>query len=254
MDNGKYECQYCNRHFQRSFNLKRHLEMIHNRYTDGNDFDSNELEESVADDESNTQDEEESNTRDEEESNTQDEEESNTHEDESSAEDESDVNSSNLEEELNEDEWMTYANRLDSFMMQVYEDAYDKVMPADEVTDGDNMETDNDETDERDYTRNENVLKIAKKLFRKRLTNYLIILYGLQRDTKYDRLFAKIEKYINRDLNLHTAISMAVKTSGQIIDDDFDDSIRREFEGSSSKHEESSSSGEVTESDEETDL
>ena len=233
------ECEYCGRQFPRSFNLKRHIEMMHNRhYEDDSDMPHTSDEESVDNDLSN--DSEHDSTL-----------ETST---ESSAEDESDVNSSNLEEGLNEDEWMTYANRLDSFMIQVYEDTYDKVMPADEVTDGDNKETVDDDTDERDYTRNENVLKIAKKLFRKRLTNYLIILYGLQRDTKYDRLFAKIEKYINRDLNLHTAISMAVKTSGQIIDDDFDDSIRREFEGSSSKHEESSSSGEVTESDEETDL
>ena len=239
MDSRKYECQYCNRHFQRSFNLKRHLEMIHNRYAEGNDFDRNELQESVTDDESNTQDEDESNTQDEDESNTQDEDESSTQdEDESSTED-----------EMNDDEWMTYADRLDSFMKQVYEDTCNAVMPADEVTDADNMETDDNETDENECTRNENVLEIAKKTFRKRLTNHLIILYGLQRDTKYDRLFEKIEKYMDKDLDLHTAISMAVKSSAQIIDDDFDDSIRREFGDSSSNDEERSSNGEVTESD-----
>ena len=75
------------------------------------------------------------------------------------------------------------------------------------------------------------------------MTNNLIILYNLQRNAKYDRSLAKIEMYTGKEMDLHTAISMAVKSSAQIIDDDFDDVIRREFQ-------ENSSNNEVTDSDE----
>ena len=37
---GRHECAYCGHHFQRSFNLKRHLEQIHNRPSEDVDLDS----------------------------------------------------------------------------------------------------------------------------------------------------------------------------------------------------------------------
>ena len=40
MDTAGYECEYCGRHFQRSFNLKRHLEIMRNRSYADDDFDS----------------------------------------------------------------------------------------------------------------------------------------------------------------------------------------------------------------------
>ena len=100
-----------------------------------------------------------------------------------------------------------------------------------------NMLTDEIEADEPDK-----VTDLANKLLRKRLTKNHITLYGLQRDSKFDRLFTKIDKYSN-DMDLHTAIAMAVKSSSKLIDDDFDDFIRRKVDERSPSDEAESSSG-----------
>ena len=60
------------------------------------------------------------------------------------------------------------------------------------------------------------------------------------KETKFDRLFTKIDKYSN-DMDLHTAIAMAVKSSRSLIDDDFDDFIRRKVDECSPSDEEESS-------------
>ena len=124
----------------------------------------------------------------------------------------------------------------------------------------DTMETedDNDEEEDKEYTLNENVMEIAKKTFRKRLTNMMIICSGLQRDTKYKRLFEKIEKYLSNEVDLHTAILMAIKSSSEIIYEDFHETLNRLLNDDNSSsgeesesNEESQSSGEESESDEE---
>ena len=101
---------------------------------------------------------------------------------------------------------------------------------------------DNMLTDEMESAEPDKVSDLAKKLFRKRLTMNLITLYGLQRDSRFERLFTKIDKYSN-DMDLHTAIAMAVKSSKSLIDDDFDDFIRRKVDECSASDEEESSSG-----------
>ena len=239
MDTAGYECEYCGRHFQRSFNLKRHLEMIHNRSYEDDNFDSNASE---------THDSDEETVPDDHESDA-----------ESNA-DESIVNSSLSDEVMNDDEWASYTKRLDIFMIEVYKDTYDEVMSADEVTDCHNMETDDhDDTENKEYTVIQEVLDSAKKTFRKRLTNMLIICSGLKRDMKYERLFAKIEKYLSKDVDLHSAIAMAVKSSAEIVYDDFTESVNRLLNDDSPTDEESSStgdeddSGEGSESEEEND-
>ena len=63
---------------------------------------------------------------------------------------------------------------LDTFILQAYEDSYDEIMPTDKVTVADGMMTDNMEPDEKIHTINENVMKIIKKAFRRRLTNRFI--------------------------------------------------------------------------------
>ena len=82
--------------------------------------------------------------------------------------------------DMNDGEWMSYTDSLDSFMLQAYEDASNEFTPRATV---DNMLTDEMEADETDK-----VVEMAKKTFRKRLTNNLIILYGLQRETVQSRL------------------------------------------------------------------
>ena len=56
MESPKHECEYCGRQFRRSYNLKRHIEEIHNRHAD--DIVSSEpdvaVEESSAHEESDT--------------------------------------------------------------------------------------------------------------------------------------------------------------------------------------------------------
>ena len=39
------------------------------------------------------------------------------------------------------------------------------------------------------------IMSAAKKEFRKRLINHLIIIHGMQEDETYDYLFHKIDKY-----------------------------------------------------------
>ena len=50
----KYECEYCGKEFQRSFNLNRHIETIHNQIpaSDESIADSSETNESVESDQS----------------------------------------------------------------------------------------------------------------------------------------------------------------------------------------------------------
>ena len=92
-----HECEYCGRQFPRSFNLKRHIEMMHNRhYEDNSDMPHTSDGESVDNDSSN--DNEHDSTL-----------ETST---ESSAEDESDTDF------LNDDEFASYRKILDSFMMK----------------------------------------------------------------------------------------------------------------------------------------
>ena len=63
----------------------------------------------------------------------------------------------------------------------------------------------------------------AKKEFRKRLINLLIIVYGMMEDKRYDYLFNKIDKYRKRMIDFPTAIRMGVKSSAAIIDQEFED-------------------------------
>ena len=149
-------------------------------------------------------------------------------------------------EPLNDNEWLSYTAKFDSLALQVYKDTYDEVMSVAEAANDDNMETDdNDEAEDQEYTLNENVMEIAKKTFRKRLTNMLIICSGLRRDTKYKRLFQKIGKYLSNEVDLHTAISMAIKSSSEIIYEEFKEALNRLL------HDDNSSSGEESDSDEE---
>ena len=147
-------------------------------------------------------------------------------------------------EELNDGEWTSYTDCLDFAMMQAYEDASAELSPSttvDNMLADDNMLTDEIESDEMESAEPDKVSDLAKKLFRKRLTTNLITLYGLQRDSRFERLFTKIDKYSN-DMDLHIAIAMAVKSSKSLIDDDFDDFIRRKVDECSPSDEEESSS------------
>ena len=246
---GRHECEYCGHHFQRSFNLKRHLEQIHNRPSEDVDLDSTM---SDSGEESFAESEMEWNADSDNESNADDESETESNTDESVA---------SSDEEMNDDEWSSYTDRLDSLMMKVYRDTYDEV--TDEVTDNHGLTdevTDDDDEAEDKYPLNETVMNIAKKRFKKRLINIMIISCGLQRDTKYKRLFTKVDKYLNEDVDLHLAIPMAIKSSSEIIYNDFHETLDRllndgntsmDVDSSSSGEESSSSSEESSSSDEE---
>ena len=65
----------------------------------------------------------------------------------------------------------------------------------------------------------------------------------------------KISKYFKADVDLHSAIPMAVKASAEIIYDYFTESVNRllnddSFDGESSSSSDESDSGAVSESDE----
>ena len=116
MESPKHECEYCGRHFRRSYNLKRHLEDIHNRHAD--DIESSEPD--VADEESSTHEESDTVSNTHEESDTV----SNPHEesfiDSNTQEtDAESVHSDVSMEDLNDGEWTSYTDCLDSAMMQV---------------------------------------------------------------------------------------------------------------------------------------
>lgn len=221
----KYVCEHCNSSFDRSYNLKRHVETIHNRYL--------ETEDSVIDDgegNSNSSPLSDSNSNDSNSNDTvtsEDKTEDNASEDEtenSASEDETEDSASSDESMKSDDsdeEWNVYAKHFEYLVMSCYTEAHNQLTslegePMDEAT-----------------------MKASKKLFRKKLEHYLIIVQGLKQDNTYNYLFSKIVKYRKRNVNLHTAISMAIKSSTAIIDEDFEKVIKCILDDSASNDEES---------------
>ena len=70
----------------------------------------------------------------------------------------------------------------------------------------------------------------SKKAFRNKLKRYLNIVYGMQEDKRYDYLFQKIDRNMEKKIDFPVAIDMAVRSSAAIIDKDFENVISREME------------------------
>ena len=220
----KHECEYCNRSFDRSYNLKRHVRKVHNRYL--------ETENSESSDNGNAS---HSNNTDSNESNDTD----SNHSDDSHSKhsNDTDSNESNAntsdtlqdETDLNDDEWNSYTEKLENLMLETYDDTHNQMTALQDEGQSSDMSEESKEL----------VMATAKKQFRKKLVNYLIIVYGLQDDATYGYLFNKIDKYRDKKIDFSTAISMAVKSSSALIDKDFEKVINDTAVDSSTDNEES---------------
>ena len=198
----KYQCEYCSRSFDRSYNLNRHLQKVHNRY----------LETVDSMDDSNSNDEERS-----------------LSEESGASQTDSDASSDNSTE-MNDQEWNNYQQRFQSLMTETFEEVVHELTPdEDEVEEEEQSKLDSDQ-----YIF---FMNKAKKVFRKKLTKMLVILYGMKEDKLYQYLFNKIDKYIENEINFPTAISMAIKSSSAIIDQEFEDVIEEDIDSDSSDDE-----------------
>ena len=191
----KYYCEYCGRAFERNYNLSRHLQNVHNRYLETVE-DKEEGDASMkSDTESNTS------TRSETESNA----------------------SSRRESASDSNEWETYTQEFEKIMLDTFNETAHQLFPDDDEGD------DDDDEDEVDHQFQLTLLK-SKEAFRNKLKRYLNIVYGMQEDKRYDYLFHKIDRNMEKKIDFPVAIDMAVRSSAAIIDKDFENVISREME------------------------
>ena len=205
--NKKYECEYCNRLFDRSYNLNRHVQKVHNRYLETN--------ESMDDSDNN------SNVTSNDNDSHANEQDSDSDDLKSSADESSESNASSNDDtisEMNDSEWQAYTQQLESLMREAFVQTTQEMTPE----------------DYKGLTPEEQELLMNKagKTFRKKLKRYFSIVIGMQEDEKYQYLFDKIIKYRENDIDFPTAISMAIKSSAAIIDKHFEDVINDEMEDS----------------------
>ena len=192
MESTKYSCEFCNQEFSRHYNLKRHLELVHNRFI--------EMETSDADEDDTTS--MGSSTS------------STTNTSDRESDKASEVSSSDMStnSELSERECSPGSKHYVDLMVSIYNQVFNKMSV--EPIDGEEKEADDKQ-----------IMTESKKQFRKRLINYLIICHELRKDQTYDYLFNKIDKYIGEEIEYPTAIRMAVKASAEIIDKDFEETV-----------------------------
>ena len=193
----KYYCEYCGRAFERKFNLSRHLQNVHNRHL-----------ETVED-----EDETESNTS--------------MSESNASSKSESNASAKSTSNTSAESEWETYTQLFENLMLDTYNETACQLFPNDNDND-DNDDDDDDDDDGNDQS--EYIMQQAKKAFRNKLKTYLNIVYGMQEDKRYDYLFQKIDRNMEKKIDFPVAIDMAVRSSAAIIDKDFENVISREME------------------------
>ena len=205
--NKKYECEYCNRLFDRSYNLNRHVQKVHNRYLETN--------ESMDDSDNN------SNVTSNDNDSHANEQDSDSDDLKSSADESSESNASSNDDtisEMNDSEWQAYTQQLESLMREAFVQTTQEMTPE----------------DYKGLTPEEQELLMNKagKTFRKKLKRYFSIVIGMQEDEKYQYLFDKIIKYRENGIDFPTAISMTIKSSAAIIDKHFEDVINDEMEDS----------------------
>ena len=111
------------------------------------------------------------------------------------------------DDEMSDGEWVSYSGKLADLMNESFKAAYNEIEPLE-----------NDESE----SAKERVMTLAQKKFRNKIAKLLIIFYGMQEEKTYDYLFEKIEKLRKKGIAFPTAVSMAVKSSASIIDDNFD--------------------------------
>ena len=196
-----FKCEYCNRSFPRRFNLNRHVQKVHNRFVESSDNPSENDTVSI---------------------------EESSHAEESSQSDTDVSSKDSTTSQMKDREWNTYTLQLEGLMRECFDEE------VEELTSEDNKdEEDEQDTDELTQEQYELVMKRAKNVFREKLKHYLNIVFGMQDDETYSYLFDKYHKYIGKDIDTPTAISMAVNSSAEIIDKDFEEVINDYTEDSS---------------------
>ena len=191
MESTKYSCEFCNQEFSRHYNLKRHLELVHNRSiemetSDADEDDTASMGSSTSDSESDK------------------------------ASDEVSYSDMSTNSELSERECSPGSKHYVDLMVSIYNQVFNKMSV--EPIDGEEKEADDKQ-----------IMTESKKQFRECLINYLIICHELRQDQTYDYLFNKIDKYIGEEIEYPTAIRMAVKASAEIIDKDFEETVINEL-------------------------
>ena len=195
-----YQCAHCNRTFTRVYNLKRHLENVHNRYLETDDSMDTSSTDSDSGDSSGADESPESGPAS-----------SASSASESESADSDSSNDSTISE-MGENEWREYIQQLECLMRETFNETMREMAPDNYVG-------------ELTTEEHELVMNNAKKAFRKKLARHVNIVFGMQEDGKYQYLFDKLSKYRENDIDFPTAISMAVKASAAIIDKDFENAI-----------------------------